>query len=236
MTTLEDIRKAKGFSSARQFALTLLGVTPAFYSQIIKGKCPVSPRVVDALNKKYHPENFDFLITDRLLSSSEFVKPDAIIRRQGDTILPTYRSERSLTRIGDNRRIPVISILDRANLVEIESKEFRGMDIFYIPSQSLSNQRANYFILEAVKEPFVEEIIRIGDKLLCYSVPQEFWGRIKGFILIFLGDGSDVIIQVEENQIWDGQGDSYISYRDKQYLPSDIKAIYQVESIIYRKL
>ncbi len=236
MTTLEDIRKEKGFTSARQFALTLLNVTPAFYSQMVTGKCPVSPRVVDALSKKYPAEDFSFLITDRLIPVSEFLKPEPIIRRQGDTVLPTYRGERSLNRIGDNRRIPVISIMDRANLVEIESKEFRGMDIFYIPSQSLGNQRANYFILEAVKEPFVEEIIRIGDKLLCYSVPREFWGRINGFVLLFLNDNSDVIIEVEENHIWDGQGDSYISHRKKRYLPADIQAIYQVESIIYRKL
>ena len=81
------------------------------------------------------------MITDRLLSCSNFEKPEPIIRRQGDTILPTYGSKRSLIRIGDdNKRIPVMSILDGVNLVEFESKELRGMDIFYITIQSLSKQ------------------------------------------------------------------------------------------------
>lgn len=33
-----------------------------------------------------------------------------------------------------------MSILDGVNLVEFESKELRGMDIFYITIQSLSKQ------------------------------------------------------------------------------------------------
>ena len=233
MRTIEEIRAEKGFSSARTFAKHI-GVSPAYYSQIVNGFRPITEVTIEKLQRAFPLDNFDDIVAKSHVS----FKTNNITRYD------------SFTRIGMKRppfkNVPIIGINDRFNITKLETTMFAGLQTVPISELLLTDQRANYMILIAGYEPYVDDSINQGDQLLAHSIPKEAWKGVIGIALIILAQETH-IMNIENNGMWNVE-DNVIKVTNPLYRPeeqsthslkikqSEIINIYPIESIIYRKL
>lgn len=227
---IEDIRIAKGFETAGEFA-KYIGMAGPNYSQVATGKKSVTQRMVMKLKKKFPDDDFSDLISKNDTKITHTQQRGII-----NTVPLKFRGQLDTYREYNFRPLPVIKPLDRAELPALLKGDMRDIEFSHILHENLQTPRADYFVLEIGQEPYTH--MYPGDRLLCYEVRAADWWRVSAgsLILIYSTARPDLVVKVHKNNLFEtSPGTLVCDGLPLTWVFHEIKHIYQIDAL-YRKL